>query len=1257
MNKKIKTNDGTKGGWLVGKRHYDEQGNSLGGIKAVVTDAGNRPVELEGGEVIINREASKKYWKELSRINQSAGNGVAIGPPTGADEDPEEYKDGGNVIEFNPNHLPNKWIVSYAKKIKSNHPEIWKLGGNIFGNEAFNNLERVSERGYWLDSEKWMYIKWRSYVARHQRDYHIGGVVAMLKWCDKVQKGWPYMKELIEAKIDKKGWKHNQSSKKMNDGGNVVTYKDKEGNYIGDGTYNVPYEVFDFSQYPQIESSVSMSDTTESVYVYYTNNENNERVTCRFSNHVNNAVKFGYQLNGYTASKNEILYRLGLMGRRFIPNTYLTFDKRQVKKVDLPKYQESNLTIQEIYQLGEGADISMHKGKVAKGSNWLIEDDLIKTIDDSTGIYEYFKDGGMTTKNYVSYKDKFNTKYGYTKGESHSLEEVSKDTGVSMKGLQQIYDKGIGAYKTNPQSVRPNVKSKEQWAMARVYSAVMGGKASKIDFAELKMAKGGLVASNGFKSNLTPLQYKLVRTQAFKEITCQNCGWHWNTKDSKDFDKYVCHKCGTDNSRIYAPKKHKEGGNIEWSKAKIGDSAIVVAENKMGVIVKDYGRKFHLKFVDGTEKTYDADELDFYRLDEEKYAGGGLITTYGGEAKIDDKGQLNTRKGRIDIQITNITDKWVIFNDLTDGGKRKDSPRDKFIENYRGDGVSNYSKPIVGSAVTSATTVQAKPDIYELKKSIFAPDLYNTKIYVNTPEKSKAFQKIAVELGINWHGALKKIDLGPNIVYLFIDDEFSGAQELGYSTRSNSDFFENNKNKELFFDDLFQFKGTKTIVTPTTSNKPIHELTNYRIKTEQEFINEYGSNWREDNIIWTRLMDWMFGKQITDLVREDDYNLVLEITKQGVTSFTTKNETGTYEGNWRITPNFVKYDITTGIDFSTLFPDEQKTNVKVKEISEVKTERELIHDEYNDIIFLIENTLGTDSENMLSLKAQAKELKDKLDVLDLELKKKNTGELNLLDELFSASSVKPQARYDFKSYSDGFAPDGQPTALPKNIYDWTITEEFHNWFGNFTLAYNYKNSSYENIPCSIVVNKNYEPLVVYHGTGAEFSFFKFDRFPAMYFAENEAYSNWFAEMKGQEQGTQGYVYPFILNIRTPLDLTYFEINDVSPDEFIDWMYLQTGLDADELKINKALTNPSSKHKAWMYLRNSPEMLEVLRDKNVCDGIVYYEDNPSVDVRSDAYKTKAYIVFNSNSAKIAEPSRHKLAISAMRSFYLKRGGKL
>jgi hypothetical protein len=39
--------------------------------------------------------------------------------------------------------------------------------------------------------------------------------------------------------------------------------------------------------------------------------------------------------------------------------------------------------------------------------------------------------------------------------------------------LQEVYNKGVGAYKTNPASVRPSVKSAEQWAMGRVYSFVM----------------------------------------------------------------------------------------------------------------------------------------------------------------------------------------------------------------------------------------------------------------------------------------------------------------------------------------------------------------------------------------------------------------------------------------------------------------------------------------------------------------------------------------------------------------------------------------------------------------------------------------------------------------------------------------------------------------------------------------------------------------------------------------------------------------
>ncbi len=81
----------------------------------------------------------------------------------------------------------------------------------------------------------------------------------------------------------------------------------------------------------------------------------------------------------------------------------------------------------------------------------------------------------------LTYKQKFNKKYGFSKDESHSVEEISKLTGYKLAGLKKIIEKGEGAYYSNPKSVRPTVKNPTQWGIARLYSAVMGGKAEKID--------------------------------------------------------------------------------------------------------------------------------------------------------------------------------------------------------------------------------------------------------------------------------------------------------------------------------------------------------------------------------------------------------------------------------------------------------------------------------------------------------------------------------------------------------------------------------------------------------------------------------------------------------------------------------------------------------------------------------------------------------------------------------------------------------
>jgi len=85
----------------------------------------------------------------------------------------------------------------------------------------------------------------------------------------------------------------------------------------------------------------------------------------------------------------------------------------------------------------------------------------------------------------LTYRQKFNKKYKFPKDASHSMTEISRLTGYKLSGLRTIKKKGEGAFRSNPQSVRPQVKSATQWGIARVYSAVMGGKAKKIDKSHL----------------------------------------------------------------------------------------------------------------------------------------------------------------------------------------------------------------------------------------------------------------------------------------------------------------------------------------------------------------------------------------------------------------------------------------------------------------------------------------------------------------------------------------------------------------------------------------------------------------------------------------------------------------------------------------------------------------------------------------------------------------------------------------------------
>lgn len=170
----FETNKGIRGGMLKGKSHYDSEGNSIGGIKAVVTDQGGTPVELEGNEVIINKKTVqsdkvltvKGTPKEiLSTLNQMDGNGVAIG-----DEDAEildKYKTGGELIKradgsysrrglwdnirdnVGSGRKPTKQMLEQEAKIKSKY----HLGGDMSKHLAPNGKPSN------LNHEQWHLVR------------------------------------------------------------------------------------------------------------------------------------------------------------------------------------------------------------------------------------------------------------------------------------------------------------------------------------------------------------------------------------------------------------------------------------------------------------------------------------------------------------------------------------------------------------------------------------------------------------------------------------------------------------------------------------------------------------------------------------------------------------------------------------------------------------------------------------------------------------------------------------------------------------------------------------------------------------------------------------------------------------------------------------------------------------------------------------------------------------------------------------------
>ena len=72
----------------------------------------------------------------------------------------------------------------------------------------------------------------------------------------------------------------------------------------------------------------------------------------------------------------------------------------------------------------------------------------------------------------ITNKQRSNILFNNPKNASNTLEYICKKMKISMSDINEVMERGRGAFFNNPSSVRPHVKSAEQWAYSRLYAFI-----------------------------------------------------------------------------------------------------------------------------------------------------------------------------------------------------------------------------------------------------------------------------------------------------------------------------------------------------------------------------------------------------------------------------------------------------------------------------------------------------------------------------------------------------------------------------------------------------------------------------------------------------------------------------------------------------------------------------------------------------------------------------------------------------------------
>ena len=583
-NKSVKNyfaqGSGKAGGVLVGKRH------SEGGIKAVNKSTG-QPLEMEGGEVVITRNAVSDNTKRefngemltnreiLSKINESGG-GVSFASggtlPKRIRTSGKEYKYGGKMMKDHdivsscgckhsmakggetkkyPKNFKtknNKGInpkYNYALLLINKNKDVYLMG-------SFSKLETAeSQKNFWE----------KNYSDKEEVDRFVIDELVL----DKMAKGGlaktpaPKKDRITGSKKNKPGSASSKASAKSITLSDqiVKVLKNKVEKYKKDhpsSTLNVNtlkavmrrgMGAYSSSHRPTISGGAPNSRTAWGF----------ARVNAFLKKKSGAKVKAAYvqdddlMAKGGKTKGGDCFVKAGSFcllhnSYDFIGEPYLVHaEVRGQGKIEGLRYGHAWFEDDKnVYDFSNGREIIMPKQ-----------------------VYYYY--GDIKTDDPKKYQR-------YTFQEAR--DKMSKTKTYGSWDIETDYEDGgeMDPYKSGGRIVwhdsdAPDANGKFKELNIKELAAWLI-KTRKKDVKKISASINQQIVFNRKKDPEYASKMKKVRTEVYKqlgredllanggdldqEITCVNCGWHWNTKDSDESDKYICHKCGFDNRTFYDPE-------------------------------------------------------------------------------------------------------------------------------------------------------------------------------------------------------------------------------------------------------------------------------------------------------------------------------------------------------------------------------------------------------------------------------------------------------------------------------------------------------------------------------------------------------------------------------------------------------------------------------------------------------------------------------------------------------------------------------